>query len=134
MRARFVGTAVAVILAAAVVSQGLYEVFLVPRLGGFMTVPPHLWLVVTAPLIASTLACGWLASWREVINVAALTAVGLQAAIHVAAAEGRPGWHKAVEAPLSHWTFGLASAFLIVLSIIVLGRIGHAALRPRESS
>jgi hypothetical protein len=137
MRTTFIATGVLGIVAAAVASQLLYEAFLVPRLETVVAVPLHWLLGVGAPVIIAVLACGWFAkSWRETLSVAALSAGALQAAVHVAAWSGRPGWHKsfAIEAPLYHWTVGVLPVLALLSAVVVLGRAAHAALNHTKAS
>jgi hypothetical protein len=137
MRTRFIGLSVLAILAAAAASQFLYEALLVPRLSGIVAaVPLHWWLALSAPALLTVLGCGWFTrSWREALTVAALAAVALQLGIHVAALSGRAGWHKnfAIEAPLYHYTVGVASIFLFLVVLIGLGSVTHAGSRQAAS-
>jgi hypothetical protein len=133
----FTVAAVAALVTAAVGSQVLYELLVVPQLSTIARVPVLWWIGVGAPLIVAAVVFGWLTtSLREGFATAGLAALAIQAVIQLAAWMGRPGWHKsfALEAPLDHWTLGVLSSFALLSVPVIMGQVGHAALhRPRTS-
>lgn len=117
--------------------QLVYRQLVVPNLGTWSSVPPAMWLLVWAPVLAAGLAAGALLhTTRQVLVASVLGALASHGYRWFAAITHSPGHGKsfALEAPTFFWTLQLALVVLSFAGLLYLGRALARFLPTRHAA
>jgi hypothetical protein len=110
----------------------IYKTHIVPELPNLKSVPLSWWVGAFAPDLVVYLIFGFsLKSLREVLVFSVFAAFVQQIFVYIMSNWNEPGYLKAYESVLFHWTVGLITASILSAMLFSIGMLIAKAVKRR---